>query len=426
MPEVVMPQLEMNFTKKALDLLPLPEERRRLEVYDTHVKGLLLRITSKGTRTFCVYRRVHGTPKRIKLGTYPDMAIEQARRAARTTLNTIAEGIDPVAERRAQESLRTTLSDAFEDYLKARRTKLKPRTVKLYREAISTTFSEWKDKPLISITKDMVENRHAERSRKSRAAADGAMRVLRAVFNYAAGKYEDADGNPIITVNPVSRLSTARQWNNVARRQTVIRGHELAPWFRAVLALEGEKASARADVARDYLLFLVLTGLRKNEAARLRTADVDLQAGTFTVADTKNRVPHTLPLSDYLQALARRRVEQNPEGYLFPGTGRTGHVVDVRYWIERVAEASGVTFCLHDLRRTFATVAESLDIPAYALKRLLNHKTGADVTAGYIVTDVERLRGPMQRITDFMLRTAGLRASAEIVPLQSVANERKG
>ncbi|CZJ08633.1 phage related integrase [Legionella pneumophila] len=63
-----------------------------------------------------------------------------------------------------------------------------------------------------------------------------------------------------------------------------------------------------------------------------------------------------------------------------------------------------MSFTVHDLRRTFATTAESLDLPAYALKRLLNHKMNTDVTAGYIVRDVERLRKPMQRISDFLVR----------------------
>jgi len=58
---------------------------------------------------------------------------------------------------------------------------------------------------------------------------------------------------------------------------------------------------------------------------------------------------------------------------------------------------------VHDLRRTFITVAESLDISAYAVKRLVNHKMSNDVTAGYIVNDVERLRKPMQSITDYFL-----------------------
>ena len=74
-----------------------------------------------------------------------------------------------------------------------------------------------------------------------------------------------------------------------------------------------------------------------------------------------------------------------------------------------IENRSGLHVTLHDLRRTFATVAERLDIPAYALKRLLNHKQGSDVTAGYIVTDVERLREPMERVSDFMLKAAGVR-----------------
>lgn len=53
---------------------------------------------------------------------------------------------------------------------------------------------------------------------------------------------------------------------------------------------------------------------------------------------------------------------------------------------------------LHDLRRTFITTAERLDIAAYALKRLVNHKSGNDVKSGYVVMDTEWLREPMERI----------------------------
>jgi hypothetical protein len=72
------------------------------------------------------------------------------------------------------------------------------------------------------------------------------------------------------------------------------------------------------------------------------------------------------------------------------------------------------------LRRTFITIAESLDISAYALKRLLNHKMTNDVTAGYIVADVERLRKPMQLITDYILKCMEIKNSAEIIEIQSV------
>ena len=58
---------------------------------------------------------------------------------------------------------------------------------------------------------------------------------------------------------------------------------------------------------------------------------------------------------------------------------------------------------LHDLRRTFVTIAESLDISSYALKRLVNHSQKGDVTAGYIVMSIDRLREPMNRIAAYIL-----------------------
>ena len=71
--------------------------------------------------------------------------------------------------------------------------------------------------------------------------------------------------------------------------------------------------------------------------------------------------------------------------------------------VKNIRDHSGVYFTPHDLRRTFITIAESLDIRDYILRRLLNHRSGGDVTGGYIITDVERLRLPMQKITDKIL-----------------------
>jgi integrase len=149
--------------------------------------------------------------------------------------------------------------------------------------------------------------------------------------------------------------------------------------------------------------------LRRSEAAALAWDQVDMKARTLTVLDTKNREDHTLPLSDYLHDLLQQRKATAGGAYVFPGTGANGYLIEPRVPVQRVIKSSGVDFTLHDLRRTFLTVAESLDIPAYALKRLVNHKMRSDVTAGYIIADVERLRGPMQKITDFLLSVAGER-----------------
>ncbi len=55
--------------------------------------------------------------------------------------------------------------------------------------------------------------------------------------------------------------------------------------------------------------------------------------------------------------------------------------------------------------------------------RLLNHKMTNDVTAGYIIVDVERLRKPMQLVTDFILKSMGVVKSAEVITIQSHIKE---
>ena len=63
---------------------PLPEAGRRDEYYDTKVQGLQFRISAPGVKTFYVYRwvRAEGKAERIMLGRFPDMTIENARKAA--------------------------------------------------------------------------------------------------------------------------------------------------------------------------------------------------------------------------------------------------------------------------------------------------------------------------------------------------------
>ena len=163
---------------------------------------------------------------------------------------------------------------------------------------------------------------------------------------------------------------------------------------------------------QDYFMLVLLTGLRREEALRLCWEDVDFKAKTFTITETKNRDTHTMPLSDYLYELLQRRYNSRINQYVFPSDSQAGYLNDPRKAMLKVRELSGVNFTVHDLRRTFITIAESLDIPVYALKKLLNHKMTSDVTAGYVVIDIERLRKPMQMITDYVLKSIGLKTTS--------------
>ncbi len=110
-----------------------------------------------------------------------------------------------------------------------------------------------------------------------------------------------------------------------------------------------------------------------------------------------------LPLTNFLNAMLKERWESRENEYVSPGTGeKYRYIRDVRYHMELVTESSEVKFMLHDLRRTFLTIADTQDLSAYAIKKLANHKMTSDVTAGYIVSDVERLRDPMNKIHKFI------------------------
>lgn len=397
--------LPLKITKTIVDKAHGPQLGQAF-IRDSELKGFALRVTHSGTKSFIVEKRINGKVKRLTLARYPELTVEQARKEAQKLLGQIASGRNPIAEQRHREIEATTLAMAFADFLKARKS-LKPRTLYDYKRVMAVVFVDWQNKSLTAITKEMVAKRHAKiGSERGEAYANLSMRFLRSLLNFAIAQYEDGNGHAVIRDNPVSRLSQTRAWYRIARRQTLIRPHQLPAWWQAVVALKDDADSNQPALVADYLLFLMFTGLRRQEAATLKWSDVDLQARTFTIADTKNREPLTLPIIDFVYAILQSRKSLSASDYVFEGDGATGYLVEPRRQIQRVVEASDVPFTIHDLRRTYITIAESLDIPAYALKRLVNHKMNGDVTAGYIISDVERLRAPMQKITDCILEYA--------------------
>jgi integrase len=164
--------------------------------------------------------------------------------------------------------------------------------------------------------------------------------------------------------------------------------------------------SIKNRTVRDYLLVMLLTGLRRTEAASLLWSDVNFDARILTVRPevSKNHREHRLPLSPFVcKLLLRRLAERKKSDYVFHGRTGNTHIKEFRELIAEVRTKSKCPFLIHDLRRTFLTMAERLDIPHYALKKLANHVPQNDVTAAYVVIDVERLRGHMTRITDQFL-----------------------
>jgi len=409
------PPRHCKLTKRVVDALVAPASGQTF-LRDSVLKGFGVRITAKGAIAFVVERRINGKPQRITVGPYPALTVEQARNEAQALLGKIVTGYDPVKEREEMRLKGITLHEAFKAFRQAR-TNLSPKTLYDYHRVMEVALSDWQAKTLREITKDMVVTRyHKLGKERGPAYATLTMRCLRSVLNFAMNQYEDSEGNPILRDNPVLRLTRTRAWYPSKRRQTLIRVNQLPAWFKAVRRLRDEKPIPLATTLADYFELMLFTGLRRSEAARIRWQDVDLVARTLTIPQTKNGEPLTLPLPEHLVELFAARQHTASGPYVFPGEGHPGPLVEPRAGVQWVIQQSGVTFKLHDLRRTFITVAESLDISAYAVKRLVNHKMSRDVTAGYIISDAERLRDPMERIAKYLLEKSAT-PTASIIEL---------
>ena len=142
--------------------------------------------------------------------------------------------------------------------------------------------------------------------------------------------------------------------------------------------------------------------MRRNEVLTLKWADIDLKDKTFTVGKTKNHEGLKLPLTWILLEVLERRKNDNGNPYVFEGEKPNSHLSPPKKQIEKARELVGFHFTNHDLRRTFTTTAHRLNFGKYTLDRLINHKTedSRDVTARYVILDVEDLREPMNQITE--------------------------
>ncbi len=416
-----------KLTQRFVDALP-PSEKLTL-YFDESMKGFGV-YTTANAKTYFIQARVNGKEKKRSIGKASLMKLDAARTEAREILALMAKGVDPVEEEKKHQLCSMTLSQAFERYCSTR--SLKAGTIATYKKFFRLYLSDWLSKPVSEISKDNVAARHKLISLEhGEVAANNTLVTFRAIYNFV---HSLSDGS--IPDNPVKRLSQTRQWNKVTRRTNFIKPNELQAWYAAVMQIEN-------PYVRDYLLLTICTGLRKMEGLTLKWADVDMRDRSFTVQDTKNGNPHTMPMSNFLYVLFQRLYAIRSNDYVFYGEGKAGHLVEphkqlvfIEYKTKlllnsvqsqeeldrKIAEqpdaiVPGVKFCMHDLRRTFITVAESTEISYASLQKLLNHSSGNSVTSGYIQITTDRLREPMERISrrllELMLPSSGEQQGSE-------------
>jgi integrase len=396
---------------------------------------LALEVLPNGNRYFYFQYFNKGKRVYVTIGKYKRSAadtghtLSEARDTLRNYSDILKQGIDvkfhleererkKVRESKKKDIAETSLQNVLDDYLAEK--ELKPGTIADYKKAINESFSDYLEKPITDVTREVVLSQYRKRVKKSVARTNNAMRVFRALYNYHRAITRQDDGTYLLPDNPVSILSDAKVTKKVKRRKEYIPKDKLKAWFNAVLSLDDSKFASGSTV-RDYFLFILLTGTRREEAKSLPIAEVDMESGTFRLTDTKNNEVVVLPMSDYVGKLIKKRLKKVDGNYVFPGGKQGFPLHSFKRPMDHIRKEAGIDFTLHDLRRTFITVAESMDISSYTIKRLVNHKIddSNDVTAGYVAVDIDRMRAATQRVTDQVLFYAGIKKSpAKVVSLK--------
>ncbi len=379
----------VKLTKSFIDDVDLSQDGKRLFYHDRSLPGFML-IVGKTRKTFAVQSSIRGRTVRYTIGRYGLYTLDEARKVGREKLIDLSNDIDPNAAKRDVNFDRVKLEQVLEGYVAAKN--LKSRTVKDYQVLMSSYLKDWRARPITDINKQDILQRHRHIGEKhGHSVANKAMRLVRSLFYFAEMTYD------LKLDNPVKYITHINGWYPEYRRQNYISPAQLPAWYKAVNSLKNINY-------RDLFLLVVFTGLRKSEALQIKWENIDFENRTFIIPDTKNGEALILPMSDFVHDLLKQRSGISEYSvYVFPGKGAGGYFKEPKKGVYKVREATGIDFTVHDLRRTFITIAEGLNLGGYAVKRLVNHKMSNDVTAGYIVKNVDRLREPVQDIANYIL-----------------------
>jgi integrase len=122
---------------------------------------------------------------------------------------------------------------------------------------------------------------------------------------------------------------------------------------------------------------MLLTLARREEVCAARWRDIDLDAEEWRIPDTKNGLPHRVPLSRQAMALLRALRPGGPEALVFRTAAKRGGEGRLANWDREakllMAETSTAGWTRHDLRRTGATLLGELGVEPHIVEAGLNH-----------------------------------------------------
>lgn len=332
-------------------------------VWDTHQRGLAIRVQPTGAKAWkCIYSR-HGRPRWLHIGDANAIGLADARTMAAEAMLAVARGKDPAAEKKAERGA-GTFAELAEKYVELHAKKHNKSWMQADALVRRHALPRWGKLQAATITRGDIKQLMSRI--EAPITANAVLASISAVFSWALKE-------EILPANPCKLVAR----NATRSRERVLSGSEL-PMFWAAFDDAGL-------VAGTALKMILLTGQRPGEVAHMRREHIAdgewwQMPGEPMPAlgwpGTKNGESHRVWLARPVQALLAELADAASTGFVFTGS-RGAPIRGLDAAMRAICAKLGVERATpHDLRRTFSTTVTGLGFGRDALNRVTNHKEG--------------------------------------------------
>jgi integrase len=456
-----------HFTADRVTRFQCKPGKQQTIYWDDEARGLGLRVTAAGAKSYIFEGWLHGKSLRVTIGDVNTWPIDylKGRKSARgeaTRLKTLTDqGIDPrklAAEHRAEadaaqadsKSRTALVNDAWEAYISYQKDKMqrthiergkrwgqrhltdhlnlaqtggaqKKRGTGLTKAGVLYPLLQMRIADITAkVLSDWQQNEAKTRANNARQGFEkfrAFWRLCATRDEFKAVIDEDAVENKELRDEVPSRKT---------KKFDVMQKSHVKAWFSAVVNLSNPVQSA-------YLQALILTGARREEIAEMEWVDIDFKWGSFWIKDKVDEEGRMVPLTPYMRSillnlkrinetpppshriLQGRRIENDPSNWkpspwvFFSKSAKTGRIAEPRIAHNRALAIAGIPhISIHGLRRTFKSLAEWVEIPVGVVSQITGHKPSATEAKHYITRPLELLAIWHTKYEAWILEQAGV------------------
>jgi len=406
--------------KKPLTALAVKNAKPREKPYRLAAgKGLYLEVMPTGAKYWRWKYRFGGKEKRLALGVFDDVSLAEAKDRRREARETLRQGIDPAAKRKAERlAAKVAAATSFEavarEWLEKESTKLAPSTVAAAQRRLESLVFPWiGTRPVSEITPpELLEVLRRVESQGKLETAQRLKQRCGQIFRYAiaTGRAER---------DPSADLRGALATPKVRHRAAVTDPAEVGALLRSIEGFSGQ------FVTHCALRLLPLLFVRPGELRHAEWSEIDLDAAEWRIPAerTKMRRPHLVPLSTQAVAILRELEPLTGHGrFVFPGIRTIRRPISentINAALRRLGyskdEMTG-----HGFRSLATTLLNEQGWPPDVIERQLAHIERNKVRAAYNRAEhLGERRKMMQAWADYL---DALRSGGKVTPIRSRAS----